>query len=156
MMIAHEGVFHITLPFFHYSDVIMSTMAHQITSASIIYSTVCSGADKRRHQSYVSLAFVGGIHRWPVSSTENVLMQWRHHICCEHLAPQILPILRRTHLMCQHSRGLSTIYHVIYLVTYILWLRCGFYINTHLFRYRKGCSRHPSKQNDIDNVEKEN
>ena len=32
------------------------------------YSTVYSGADQRKHQSSVSLAFVLGIHRWPVNS----------------------------------------------------------------------------------------
>ena len=43
----------------HYSDVIMSTMASQITGVSIICSTVCSGTD----QTSASLAFVLGIHR---------------------------------------------------------------------------------------------
>ena len=53
---------------FHYGDVIMSTMASQITSVSIIYSTVCSGPDQRKHQSSASLALVRGIHRRPVNS----------------------------------------------------------------------------------------
>ena len=52
----------------HHSDVKMGAMASQITSISIVYSTVCSGADRRRHQSSASLAFVRGIHRWPVNS----------------------------------------------------------------------------------------
>ena len=52
----------------HYNDVIMGTMAHQITSLTIVYSTVFSGADQRKHQSSVSLAFVWGLHRWPVNS----------------------------------------------------------------------------------------
>ena len=52
----------------HYSDAIMSAMATQITVVSIVYSTVCSGADQRKHQSSTSLAFVKGIHRWPVNS----------------------------------------------------------------------------------------
>ena len=52
----------------HYSDVIMGAMASKITSVSIVYSTVCSGADQRKHQSSASLAFVRGIHRWPVNS----------------------------------------------------------------------------------------
>ena len=52
----------------HYSDFTMSAMASQITGVSIIYSTVCSCADQRKHQSSASLAFVGGIHRWPVNS----------------------------------------------------------------------------------------
>ena len=43
-------------------------MASPITSLMIIYSTVYSGADQRKHQSSASLAFVMGIHRWPVNS----------------------------------------------------------------------------------------
>ena len=52
----------------HYGDVIMSVMTSQITSLTIVYSTVYSGADQRKHQSSASLAFVRGIHRWPVNS----------------------------------------------------------------------------------------
>ena len=46
----------------------MDAMASQITSLTIVYSTVCSSADQRKHQSSASLAFVRGIHRWPVNS----------------------------------------------------------------------------------------
>ena len=46
----------------------MSMMAIQITSRTIVYSTVYSGADQRKHQSSALLAFVRGIHRWPVNS----------------------------------------------------------------------------------------
>ena len=52
----------------HYNDVIMGAMASQITNLTIVYSTVYSGADQRKHQSSVSLAFVRGIHRSPVNS----------------------------------------------------------------------------------------
>ena len=52
----------------NYSDVIMGTMASQITSPTSVYSTVYSGADQRKYQSSPSLAFVRGIHRWPVNS----------------------------------------------------------------------------------------
>ena len=52
----------------HYADVIMSTMASQITSVLTVYWTVCSSPDQRKHQSSASLAFVRGIHRWPVNS----------------------------------------------------------------------------------------
>ena len=52
----------------NYSDVIMSAMMLRITGASIVCSTVGSGADERKHQSSASLAFVFGIHRWPVNS----------------------------------------------------------------------------------------
>ena len=52
----------------HCGDVIISVMASQITSLTIVYLTIYSGADQRKHQSSVSLAFVSGIHRWPVNS----------------------------------------------------------------------------------------
>ena len=52
----------------YYNDVIMGAMASQITSLMIVYSPVYSGAGQRKHQSSVSLAFVRGIHRWPVNS----------------------------------------------------------------------------------------
>ena len=51
-----------------YTDVIVSAMASQITSFPIVYSTVYSDADQRKHQSSASLAFVRGIHRWPLNS----------------------------------------------------------------------------------------
>ena len=55
-------------PFTHYSNIIMSAMASQITSFTIVYTTIYSGADQRKYQSSASLAFVRGIHRWPVNS----------------------------------------------------------------------------------------
>ena len=53
---------------FHYGDVVMGAIASQITSLTIVYSTVYSGADQRKHQSSESMAFVRGIHRGPVNS----------------------------------------------------------------------------------------
>ena len=52
----------------HYSDVIMGAMASQITILMIVFPTVYSGADHRKQQSSASMAFVRGIHRWPVNS----------------------------------------------------------------------------------------
>ena len=52
----------------HYNDVIMDAIASQITSLTIVYSTVYSDADQRKHQSFASLAFVRGSHRGPVNS----------------------------------------------------------------------------------------
>ena len=46
----------------------MGTIASQITSLTIVYSTVYSDADQRKYQSSASLAFVWGIHRRPVNS----------------------------------------------------------------------------------------
>ena len=59
----------------HYFEVIMGAMASQIRSLTIVYSTVYSGADQRKHQSSVSLAFVQGIHRSLVNSPHKG--QWR-------------------------------------------------------------------------------
>ena len=78
-------VFVIYFSIFHYNDVIMSAMASQITSVSIVYLTVYSGADQRKHQSSASLAIVRGIPQWPVNSphktnAENVSIWWRHHV----------------------------------------------------------------------------
>ena len=57
---------------YHYGDVIMGTAASQITSLTIVYSTIYSGTDQRKHQSSASLAFVRGTpvnspHQWPVT-----------------------------------------------------------------------------------------
>ena len=64
----------------------MSAMASQITSLTIVYPTVYSDADQRKYQSSASLAFVRGIHRWPVNSPhqgpvtrKSVPIWWRHH-----------------------------------------------------------------------------
>ena len=52
----------------HYNDVIMSAMASQISSLTIVYATVYSGANQRKHQSSVPLAFVRGIHQRSVNA----------------------------------------------------------------------------------------
>ena len=61
----------------HYDDVIMGAIASQITSLTIVYSTVYSGADQSRHQSSASLAFVW---KWPVTRKmfpfDDVIMWW--------------------------------------------------------------------------------
>ena len=72
----------------HYGDVIMGAIASQIASLIIVYSTVYSHADQRKHQSSASLAFVWGIHlgpvnfphKWPVTRKmfpfDDVIMSW--------------------------------------------------------------------------------
>ena len=46
----------------------MGTIASQITSLTIVYSALYSGADQSKHQCSASLAFVWRIHRGPVNS----------------------------------------------------------------------------------------
>ena len=62
------GVWHFMACLQHYSDVMMSATASHITNLAIVYSTVYPGANQRKHQNSASLAFVRGIHRWPVNS----------------------------------------------------------------------------------------
>ena len=54
--------------YLHYSDIMMSATASQITGVSIVCSAVRWGADQRKHQRSASLAFVRTIHQWPVDS----------------------------------------------------------------------------------------
>ena len=69
----------------YYSDAIISAMASQITSVSIVYSTVCSGSYKKSPNLRIT-----GLCEWnsPVtgvfptqraSNAENVSIWWRHH-----------------------------------------------------------------------------
>ena len=62
---------------YHYNDGIMSSMASQITSLTIVYSIVNSGTDQRKHQSSASLAFVRGIHWSPVNSPHKGPVMWK-------------------------------------------------------------------------------
>ena len=71
----------------HFNDVKMSVIMSPITRLTIVYSTVFSGADQRKHQSSASLAFVRGIHGWPGNSPHKgpvtrkfFSIWWRHHV----------------------------------------------------------------------------
>ena len=67
------------ISYHHMNDVMMSAKS-QITTLATVYSTVCSGADQRKHQSSASLAFVRGFRRWPVNSPhkEPVTLSFDH------------------------------------------------------------------------------
>ena len=78
----------------------MGTIASQITSLTIVFSTVYSDAYQRKHQSFASLAFVRGMHRGPVNSlaqmasnAENVSIWWRHHVSGAKLLDESTDIL---------------------------------------------------------------
>ena len=76
----------LTLAFLVYTSTLFPSVLITVTSwwarwrlqspagASIVYPTVCSGVNQRKPQSPVPLAFVRGIHRWPVNSPHNVIM----------------------------------------------------------------------------------
>ena len=72
----------------------MSTLASQITSLTIVDSTVYSGADQSKHQSSASLAFVWGIHRGPVNSPHKwpvtrKMFPFDNVILRKHLTPNV-------------------------------------------------------------------
>ena len=67
-MLGRRSPIHPRVYALYYSDIIMGAMASQITSLTIVYLTIHSDADQRKHQSSASLAFVWGFHRWPVNS----------------------------------------------------------------------------------------
>ena len=54
--------------FFKWNKLVRVRVRVQITSFTIVYSALYSGADQRKHQSSASPAFVRGIHRGPVNS----------------------------------------------------------------------------------------
>ena len=88
----------------------MTTIASQITSLTIVYSTVYSGADQRKHQSSASLAFVRGIHRWPVDSpykepVRRKMFQFDDVI--------MVPVAFLTALCSMHIDLVTTIKHLI-------------------------------------------
>ena len=58
-----------------YNDVIMSSMVSQITSLTVVYSTIYSRAAQRKHQSSASLPLCGEF----TGDRSNVSIWWRHH-----------------------------------------------------------------------------
>ena len=92
-------------------QVMADMMASLITDVSIVYSPVCSGADQRKHQSSASLAFVWGIHRWPVNSPHKgpvtrKMFPFHDVIMCTSLSLDELPCKCQTSFMYVVRRGL--------------------------------------------------
>ena len=80
----------------HYTDVIMTTMESQITSLTVVYSTVYSDTDQRKHQSSASLAFVKGIHRdrW-IPRTKGQLREKCFHLMTTSCVPGIMVFMSK-------------------------------------------------------------
>ena len=102
---------------YHHNDVIMSPIAFQITSLTIVYSTVYSGTDERKHQSFASLAFVRGIHHceFPTqraSNAENVFIWWRHHDGDSFTAFQVWPFSTISFMLHAVSSTFDPFFHL--------------------------------------------
>ena len=71
---------------FHYGDIMMGTIASQITSLTIVYSTVYSDADQKKKKCRVTglcagnSPGTGGFPAQMASNAENVSIWWRHHV----------------------------------------------------------------------------
>ena len=97
-MLSHTLWEHATT--YHYNDVIMGTIAPQITSLAIVYSTVYSERSKKTSKLRVTGICAGNS---PVpdecpaqmaSNAENVSIWWRHHVMLElkvtHVSKRVL------------------------------------------------------------------
>ena len=118
----------------HYSDVTMGSIASQITSLTIVYSAVYSGADQRKHQSFASLAFVRGIHRgpgnsphkWPVTRKmfpfDDVIM-----VCCDY-AYFVNPISVHVSTVAATSLHIFQLYEqILTCENNVMWLYTHYY-----------------------------
>ena len=94
----------------------MTTIASQITSLTIVYSTVYSDADQRKQQSSASLAFVWGIHRdrW-IPRTKGQLRGKCFHLMTSSWYEFVI-----------HAIDFSTCCSLICSVVIIKWNRNGF------------------------------
>ena len=109
----------------HCNYFVMGAITYQITSLTIVYWTVYSGADQRKHQRSASLAFVWGIHRSPVNSPykrpimrkmfpfDDVIMvkEWRMCMCKHPCGLSISILNSNTLTWCVDITG-----YVIYIV----------------------------------------
>ena len=101
----------------------MGAIASQITSLTIVFSTVYLDTDQRKHQSSASLAFVRGIHRKPVNSShkwavtrkmfpfDDVIMYLRYLL----LAPQLSFLFRPFLARCDRLDEVSALRTLEYL-----------------------------------------
>ena len=97
-----------------YNDVIMNTMAFQITGVSVVYSTVLLDADQRKHQSSASLACAGNspvtgeLSAQKASNAKNLSIWWRHHAQTEAISPSWFNMLCR---MGRHVDIISVLFY---------------------------------------------
>ena len=109
----------------HYSDVMTSAMASQITSVSIVSLNVYSREDQIKHQILRhwlcegNPAVIGGFPSQSVSNAENVFIWWRHHVsavaesikhCCTN-EPKIMKALLTLKSQCTRLKSFESMRH---------------------------------------------
>ena len=112
----------------HYIDVIMTTVASQITSLTVVCLTVYSDADQRKHQSSASLAFVWGIHRdrW-IPRTKGQLRGKCFHLMTSSCIMWMPPIINMLNWIAANSQNLLIInYSVLTINISCLFVQMNF------------------------------
>ena len=127
---------------FHYDDVIMRAMASQITSLTVVYSIVYSGADKKKKN-------IKAPRHWPLcgeftgtgefpaqraSNAENVSIWWRHR---ESRSPGF-----------EHASSLGPIWHISN--TWIIPLLCWNHRVYICCKHKKSWNSHSPNSRRID------
>ena len=95
----------------HYSDIIMGVMASEITSLTIIYWTVYSGTEQRKHQSLASLT--GEFPTQMGSNAENVSIWWCHHELTRYILVIPRGIIQLGSILFHSNNGLMTQIHYL-------------------------------------------
>ena len=100
----------------YYSDVIMSAMASQITGLSIVYPTVCSGADQLRVTGLCdgNSRVTGEFPAQRASNAKIVSIWWRHHETKMHLTTVI--------------RNISAYWYIVMKGNIYVWFSVNAYI----------------------------
>ena len=107
----------------------MRAMGSQITGVVIVYCTVCSGVDQRKHQISASLTFVRGIHQWPMNSP--------------HKGPitrKMLPFDYVIMLFPVGYASLAPIMGTIFLMLILKWNPCNPFEDLWIFHFQVRCS----------------
>ena len=83
-----------------YNDVIMTTMASEITSLTVVYSTVYSPIKENikalRHWPLCGeFTGTGEFHAQRASYAENVSIWWRHHVCRHAIVPPLFAVYHK-------------------------------------------------------------
>ena len=125
----------------HYDDVIMSAMASQIISLTIVYSIVYTGTDQRKHEFSASLAFVRWIHRWPVNSPHErasgakyVSIWWRHHEYGIMTPIKRYMLIGKSNHPSSHKYDMSYVYEVSIIANTIVLQVCCNYLPNYIFQ----------------------
>ena len=104
------------LPHIITSDVIMGTMASQITSLTIVYPTVYSGTDQKTSKLHITgfcegnSPVTGEFPAQMASNAENVSICWRHHVGLVYILPLELLHCKQCYVIFNSSWPSDTIW----------------------------------------------